>query len=150
MELNQFLVKAKINTYAKEGENNEIILENGSKSLSYKEDNFKYQDIYFGFNPFIGEEIVWENETLIWGMNYYGGIISKIVSTKEIYGFLRKALKKVEKEMPFRGPKQFKEKEFEYINNYEGDIENFKGTEMIKYQRELVYQLEYRGGLIKK
>lgn len=54
-QLSKFLVKAKINTYASSGEGGERIFPDGSKEFEEKE--FKYRDRYFGFNPFIGEEI---------------------------------------------------------------------------------------------
>jgi len=54
----KFIIKAKQNTYAKSGEGGEEVLADGSKELVFKEKNFKYRDRYFGFNPFIGQEVV--------------------------------------------------------------------------------------------
>jgi len=65
MELSKFLVKAKISTYASEGEANEIVLEDGAKELTFEDGEFKYRDRYYGFNPFVGEEIVWKNGKII-------------------------------------------------------------------------------------
>lgn len=87
-QFNKFLTKAKINTYASSGEGGEKILSDGSKEFEFKEKEFRYRDRYFGFNPFIGEEIIWENKKVVWGMNYYGEIISKIILVKRIYQFL--------------------------------------------------------------
>jgi len=84
-QLSKFLVKAKINTYASSGEGGEKILPDGSKEFEFEEKEFKYQDRYFGFNPFIGEEIVWQNGKVVWGMNYYGEIVSEIIPAKSIY-----------------------------------------------------------------
>ena len=84
-QLSKFLVKAKINTYTSSGEGEEKILPDRSKEFEFKEKEFKYRDRYFGFNPFIGQEIVWQKEKVIWGMNYYGEIISEIVPVKKIY-----------------------------------------------------------------
>ena len=58
MKLNEFLIKAKLRGYASSGEGGETRLDNGGKVLSYKEGDYEYKDTYFGFNPFIGEEIV--------------------------------------------------------------------------------------------
>ena len=63
-KLSDFLVKAKINTYA------------SGKEFDFEEKEFRYRDRYFGFNPFIGEEVVWQKKEIIWGMNYYGRIVS--------------------------------------------------------------------------
>ena len=60
-QLSKFLVKAKINTYALSGENEEKVLFDESKEFEFEEKEFKYRDRYFGFDPFIGQEIVWQN-----------------------------------------------------------------------------------------
>ena len=147
MKINKFLVKAKLQGYAT-GE--AVKLENGGKVLSYQEGDYEYKDTYFGFNPFIGEEIVFYQGTFIWGMNFYGGVISDNVSAKEVYEFLKKAMLLIKEDRPFRGPSDFKENGWHYTDKSEGDIENFKGKEKIYYKEELVYGLEYQGGLIKK
>ena len=149
MTINEFLVKAKVNTYASMGESDEKILEDGSRELIYQEGKWKYRDRYFGFDSFIGQEIVWENGKMVWGMNYYGKILSKEVSAEKIYKFLKKALSQVEASMPFRGPKQFNYEDFSYRSTISGAEEEFRGVEMILYKRKRVYELSYNGGLIK-
>lgn len=148
-DLKKFLKEAKVNTYASSGEASEKILRDGGKKLEYVKGNFFYRDIYFGFNPFIGEEIIFYHQKPIWGMNYYGKVIVEPVSAKEIYLFLKEALKKVTEVKPFRGPDNFKSGYFEYLNNVEGKIESFTGEEKIFYKKELVYILNYHGGLIR-
>jgi hypothetical protein len=147
-QLSKFLIKAKINTYASGGEGGEKILSDGGKEFKFKEGKFEYRDRYFGFNPFIGQEIVWQKEKTIWGMNYYGEIISEVVPAKKIYQFLQEALKKITENKPFRGPDNFKQGDFEYFNKVEGVVENFNGEEKIFYKKQLIYQLNYNGGLI--
>lgn len=144
----KFIIKAKQNTYAKSGEAGEKILADSSKELVFKEGDFKYRDRYFGFDPFIGEEIVFQNSKVVWGMNYYGRIISRIISAKQVYQFLRKALKRVVKDKHFRGLDGFVDHDFRYANKSEGSIENFKGQEKIFYKQKLVYRLDYNGGVI--
>jgi hypothetical protein len=51
-EFLHFLVNAKKNTYASEGEFSEKKLNDGTRQLTYEIKNFKYRDNYFGFNPF--------------------------------------------------------------------------------------------------
>ncbi|MDP3244459.1 MAG: DUF5680 domain-containing protein [bacterium] len=147
-QLSEFLVKAKINTYASSGEGGEKILPDGSKEFEFKEGEFKYRDRYFGFNPFLGEEIVFQNKKIVLGMNYYGKIVSKIVPPKEIYQFLREVLRSVQKNKPFRGPDRLKKDNWEYFNKVKGTVEEFKGEETIFYKGELVYKLTYHGGII--
>lgn len=147
-QLNKFLVKAKINTYASSGESGEKILPDGSKEFEFKEGKFKYRDRYFGFNPFIGEEIVWQNEKVVWGMNYYGEVVSAIIPVKEIYQFLQEALKRIPEDKPFRGPDDFKIDDFEYVNKNKVTVSRFEGEEIIFYKKQPVYKLDYHGGLI--
>lgn len=94
MDLSEFLVQAKIATYAANGESGETKLAGDCRELTFEKAQFKYKDQYFGQNKFIGEEIVWENDVPIWGMNYFGSLISQDVSPKDIYEFLKSGLKK--------------------------------------------------------
>ena len=147
-QLSKFLVKAKINTYASSGEGGEKILFDESKEFEFEEKEFKYRDRYFGFDPFIGQEIVWQNGKIIWGMNYYGKVVSEVIPVKQIYQFLKEVLKKVLENKPFRGPDNFKQGDFEYFNKVEGVVENFQGEEATFYKKQLVYKLNYHGGLV--
>jgi hypothetical protein len=149
MELSKFLVKAKIATYASEGEANERVLEDGAKELIFEDGEFKYRDRYYGFNPFIGEEIVWKNGKIVWSMNYYGKIVSDVVSAKEIYEFLKMAMRQVKEDRPFRGPNNFKSGDFEYIDESSGDVNDFFGTEKILFKGQEIYKLIYHGGIVK-
>ena len=81
-DINKFLIQAKINTYASKDDNGAEIVKDGSKKFVFKLDDFTYQDKYFGFNPFVGEEIVFKNNKVIWAMNYYGQAVSNFISAK--------------------------------------------------------------------
>lgn len=148
MNLNEFLVKAKINTYA--GGGGEKRLEDGGRELVYEDGNLKYRDIYFGSDYFIGEEVVWSDGKVVWGMNYYGKTLSKLISLEKIGTFLKKALKLVTKNRPFRGPNELVDGDFKYRDTSTGGIENFEGTEVIFYRGEKVYELKYHGGVVNK
>jgi len=147
-QLNKFLVKAKINTYASNGEGGEKVLSDGSKKFEFKEGEFKYRDRYFGFNPFIGEETVFQNKKIVWGMNYYGKVISKIIPPRKIYQFLQETLKKIPESKPFRGPQIFQKDNFKYFNKIKGTVEKFEGKERIFYKERLVYKLIYHNRYI--
>ncbi len=148
MELNDFIVKAKIATYASERETNEKVLQDGTKELVFVMDNFKYRDRYYGFNPFIGEELIWQDDNIVWAMNYWGRIYFDFVSPKKVYSFLKSALRQVKVGRPFRGPSNFVEGDFEYIDKSNGSIDNFTGTEIIIYKGKEIYKLYYHGGLM--
>ena len=145
MELREFIVRAKRKTYASGAEPKKLA--NGFEELNYEEGELKYNDLWkTGTNSFGGREIVAERGETFWMMNYYGKIISEEVEAEKVYAFLRKALSKVEKEKPFRGPSSFKEKGFEYLDDSEGSVEMFSGIEQILFNGKLVYRLDYHGG----
>lgn len=147
-QLSKFLVKAKINTYASSGEGGEKVLPDGSKEFEFIEREFKYRDRYFGFNPFIGQEIIFQNKKIVWGMNYCGKVVYKVISQKQVYQFLQEALRKIPKDKPFRGPRRFKKDNFQYFNKINGAVEKFEGEEKIFYKGKLIYGLVYHGGII--
>lgn len=148
MEINEFLVKAKINTYAGSGEGGEVILPGGGKELVFEEDGWKYRDCYFGFDPFIGEEIVLKDGKPVWGMNYYGGLTSDTVDAKSVYSFLKKAMRLVKDDRPFRGPSFFQEGDWTYSDKSSGTVEQFEGVETICFQKEKAHEIKYHGGII--
>ena len=147
MELKQFLIKAKLNSYSSGREG--MKLTDGSKELTFQEQGFSYRDRYLGENPFIGEEVVWQADRVIWGMNFYGRVLNAVVPAAQIYTFLQKAMRQVKENRPFRGPETFKEQDFEYRDESQGAIEEFMGVERILYKGEEVYRLDYQGGSVK-
>lgn len=149
MRLEQFLVRAKVSAYANEGEGGEGILADGCKELTFQEDEFKYRDRYFGWNPFIGEEVVWQGDQITWAMNYYGLVLDEVVPTAQVYAFLQKAMNQVQEDRPFRGPQSLKEGHYEYLDESQGGVEQFTGTERIFYQGREIYRLNYHGGTVK-
>ena len=55
-------------------------------------------------------------------------------------------MRQVVEERPFRGPDNFKEGGFEYVDKSSGDIKMFCGTETILFKGQEVYRLYYHGG----
>ncbi|WP_211284562.1 DUF5680 domain-containing protein [Rummeliibacillus pycnus] len=148
-----FLINAKKATYAS-FDTNSIVKEpllNRSKQLEYKEGEFLYRDIYFGVRYFVGQETVYYQDKPIWGMAYSGGLTNDtdLDTERFIYEFLREAMRNVSKENPFRGPNEFKKRNFIYNNSNQGNLENFKGKESIHLKNQEVYILNYTGGMIK-
>lgn len=147
-QLAEFLNKANRHTYAADSGKVEST-RLGSKDLEYKEGNLTYHDTYFGGRDFIGEEIVYENDQPVWGMNYYGYILGTKFTPQQVYDFLKKALLQESKDiLPVRGPKTFEEGNLEYINSVEGTLENFTGKEEIFFNGEVVYECLYHGGSV--
>lgn len=147
-ELRNFLVMAKKNTYAKNGEGKETALQDGSKEFIFKKGLWKYRDRYFGFNPFIGQEVVWYKDRPFWTMNYFGEVVSKKANPKTVYNFLKICLTQVNKSMPYRGPHNSARENFIYQNKVIGSLKKFSGKEIIKLKRSKVYNLKYQGGTL--
>jgi hypothetical protein len=148
LKLEQFLVKAKISAYASGGEGGEETLD-GCKELTFQDNDFKYRDRYFGWNPFVGEEVVWRNDKVIWAMNYYGIVFNEVVPAGQVYQFLQKAMNQVAEDRPFRGPRCLKEDDFEYRDESQGTFERFTGIERIFYREQEIYRLDYHGGTVR-
>jgi hypothetical protein len=149
-----FLVTAKRKTYAGLDDDATVAapILRGSKQLEHREPDLHYRDIYFGMSFFVGQETVTANQRVIWSMSYAGGVSPDITDRGRflaIYAFLRQALLGVSEARPFRGPAQFEQGDFRYINSPEGDIAEFHGTEQIHHGATRVYELRYSGGVIR-
>jgi hypothetical protein len=149
MDLLSFLIEAKKNTYASLRVTDKVN-KDGAKELIYENYPYKYKDRYYGYNPFIGQEVVFENDNFVWGMNYYGSISTIEIKEIEVYSFLKSSLVQVEKRFPFRGPNYFKKQDFEYFSDTKGSIEGFIGEEYIDYKGGTIYKCFYHGGTIRR
>ena len=151
-ELAQFLVRAKMVTYA--SGNLDYAVDpalTGSHQLEFIDQDLHYRDVYYGGMHFVGMETVFRKELPIWGMCYYGGTLpdSDDEHVKGMPPFLKIALSKVPLEAPYRGPKVFQMGDYIYENEIHGDIFSFYGTEHIRIQGHAIYNLRYSGGLVK-
>lgn len=148
-DFKRFLIKAKKNTYALSGEREEKVLADGARELIYKSKDFFYRDRYYGSDPFVGEEVVFLNDEPFWVMNYAGRCFKKIIPKNEVYSFLKKCLRKVTVDSPFRGPSEYHSGDYIYKNKTKGEISNFYGEESVYYKNKRIYGLKYHGGLVK-
>lgn len=150
-KLARFLVKAKIFTYASgTDEFNVTPTLADSHQLEYMDEDLLYRDIYYGGLHFIGMETIFRNEKPIWGMSYYGGVLSGS-SERQIAGMpsvLQAALREIPLEAPFRGPVFFQKDDYIYENEIHGDTPSFNGTEIIRFQEQAIYRLYYSGGVV--
>ncbi len=147
-QLKEFLVEAKKNTYASDSPN--IVAKpylESSKQFQFSNGKYLYQDIYFGTEKFSGMEIVYDENVPIWTMVYSGGV-DYPMDLKEVYSFLKRALRNISFDFPARGPRIFREGHLTYENNYEGSIERFHGEEYILLNETEVYRLSYYGGIV--
>ena len=151
-EFIDFLVKAKKGTYANGNASKSPSSRLLSKDYHYEVSHFTYHDTYFGGVKFMGEEVVYYNENILWGMNYYGVTLDSNLTEEVMDKVLRIALMKVgedENIIPVRGPREFINGDYLYTFDVEGNMENFVGVEKICKGDKLIYELKCHGGIIK-
>jgi len=153
-KLAKFLVKAKTQTYAS-ADNQEIKAERPlHRELEFEEGKFYYRDSYTGFfqAPGMEEVRLGKNGETIWTMAYSGGMLpncqKNVEFAKQVFTFLKKVLGLVKEDFPFRGPKEFEEGDWKYINEIKGNIERFKGHEKIFFKAKEVFNQDYIGGIV--
>jgi len=147
-----FLLRAKRATYAAQGDDATVTpLLPGSRQLEYREGDLFYRDIYVGLAAFAGLETVYRASVVHWSMAYAGGVLvgTSDTQTRQVYAFLRDALKRGTAEAPFRGPARHETFGYEYVNEWRGGIEEFSGAELIRRDGAVVYQLTYAGGRVR-
>ena len=151
-EFLKFLVKAKKETYANGDAPKVLPSRSNSKDYEFTDGNFTYHDTYFGGFKFMGEEVVYYNDNILWGMNYYGVTIDDSLTEELMDKVLRIALMKVGEDksvIPVRGPKEFVNEDYIYTFDVDGNMENFKGSEQIYKGKKLIYELKCHGGVLK-
>lgn len=150
--IREFLIDAKKQTYANDKVEKVVSSRIGSKDYEYKNGNFVYHDTYFGGTKFIGEEVVYLDNEVYWGMNYYGVTLDESLGEEAMDKALRPALMLVGEDddvIPVRGPSEFINGEYKYTFHVDGDLDYFSGIETIYKNNKKIYELKCSGGLIK-
>ncbi len=152
--LNEFVGKATLATYAGGGKRLETD-KKGFFDMEYQEGDFYYRDSFAGYLASHGQETVWYKDTPVWMCSYAGGMRgSKTDDTDfahDTFEFLKLAMRSGEKSKSFqpRGPENLVDGDWEYKNDYTGDVSSFKGREEIRYKGEFVFEHNYFGGTLK-
>lgn len=153
IDLQNFLIEAKKETYANGTVEKAKSTRRGSSDYEYKNDKYSYHDTYFGGTDFQGQEVVYQQEdTPIWGMVYYGRTLDESLSEEAMDNALRPALMQVGEDdtIPVRGPKEFENQGYKYTFEVTGDLTNFEGEETIEKEGKKIYTLKCHGGMIRK
>jgi hypothetical protein len=143
-----FLVKAKQNTYAS-GNPADQTSRPASHDMHFEEAPYLYIDTWLGGFHFIGEEAVWKDGVCLWGMNYYGKMLTEKVPD-EFSHFLKASLSRIPAEAPYRGPSSYMEGDFEYHCAWRGTLISFEGEEAISYKKKTIYRLSFHGGEVRE
>ena len=143
ISLIDFRLEANVNTYAaymNETESTRL----DSHDFAYSNGSYTYHDTYVGGEKFAGEEAIWHNGKIRYAMNYLGRVIDERFSGD----FLKEALRKADRNMPYRGPEYYQSGEYTYKCNVTGDISWFQGFEEIYCNTVKVYECYFHGGLM--
>lgn len=145
--LRQFLIDSNKAGYAGGEEKKWIKETDGSTTIPFEKGEFRSHDNFFGGEPYGGRVVVFYKNKPVWIMVYYGWV-AKGIKTDPIYAVLKNALMRMPKDAPFRGPKEYKEGKYIYLNKWNGYIERYSGEEKITHEKKLIYKANYMGGLV--
>jgi len=147
--LHAFVVSAKRATYVGNGERAEPS-RTGSHDLTFAVGSLRYRDSYFGGTDFLGQEVVWQDDTPIWAMNYYGYILRPdLLDAARAGATIKAALSAMYEQGRFLGGFEWAGPHGVYRDGSTGGIEHFKGREVIEVAGVEAYALDYFGGLVK-
>jgi len=142
-KLIDFRLEANLKTYA--ANMNEVSSTRfDSHDFEYSNGSFTYHDTYVGGGQFAGEEAIWQDGIAIYAMNYMG----RVLEDKFNGNFLKEALKRADRNMPYRGPEYYQTGQYLYKCKVVGDFTWFQGYEEIYCDESLVYECYFHGGLI--
>lgn len=148
--LREFIVRAKQATYVGDG----LALlpyRLGSHDLQFADGDWAYHDSYFGERDFIGQEVIYYQGRIVWGINYFGRILRpEHITAAEAGQVIKASLSCLYCEGRFLGGFEYTVGQFKYIDTNEGGEEFFQGQEWIKREGVRVYELVYHGGVVKE
>ncbi|MGW4892979.1 DUF5680 domain-containing protein [Kitasatospora sp. NPDC004240] len=147
-ELNAFVVRAKSATYVG-GRGQVEPGRTGSHDLEYREGELVYRDSYFGGTDFLGQESVHVGGRPVWGMNYYGYLLTGSITAFTAGETIKAALSAMYGEGRFLGGFRYEVGGLVYVDESVGEVERFRGVEhILAAGGERVYELRYHGGRI--
>jgi hypothetical protein len=147
--LHAFIIRAKAATYVGSGQKL-LPYRLGSHDLQFLDGDWAYHDSYLGESDFIGEEIIYYQRQVVWGMNYFGYILHPDRITSAQAGHVIKvSLTHLYQEGRFLGGFEHTVEGLRYVDTNEGDVQLFHGKEWIEREGQIVYELRYHGGLVK-
>ncbi len=148
-ELEQFIVEAKSACYVGDGAS-AAPSRTGAHDLEFHDGRWRYRDSYFGGTDFLGQECVLLDDAPVWAMNYYGYILRPdLIDVAKAGHVIKTALTAMYREGRFLRGFELPVGVFVYADGNTGDVAHFHGLETISLDAEIVYRLDYHGGLVK-
>ncbi len=122
----------------------------GSSKVVYEKDDWRYQDVYYGGEPYSGQTTIFYKGVACWNMVYFGKVLPHVDNKQYIYDCLRPALMAASPNFPFRGPSVFiADNDLRYANIGHGNVVQFYGQESIKDENdECLFETYYFGGIV--
>jgi len=123
----------------------------GHRDYDLIDGDWRYHDSYAGIHWAPGREVVFFKEQPVWCMSYQGQTADGLTDNfiEKLFEFLKSVMRNIDEKAPFRGPKSFKDKDFEYSFVMKGDYKYFIGRESIIYKSKIVFFQDVIGELIK-
>jgi uncharacterized protein DUF5680 len=147
--LEAFIVRAKATTYVGNGASR-ASSRPASHDIGHEDGDWSYVDSYFGGTDFLGQEVVWHRRVPVWAMNYDGRILqADRIDAAKAGQVIKQALSALYREGRFLGAFMHVDGPHIYVDQSEGDALSFTGHEIIRIDDDVVYRLDYHGGLIK-
>jgi hypothetical protein len=147
-DLRQFLRAANLHGYAAGRAARQRRESDGSTTIEYQSGDWRFNDNYFGGEPYGGRSVVFQREQPIWMAVYYGWVEASDDRVQPAYAFLQRALLLAPTEFPVRGPAEFTADGFTYRSKYQGGLVQFRGEERIEEAGQCAYRAWFCGGLI--
>jgi hypothetical protein len=155
LSLIEFILMAHKHTYAAPKEvKKKYRCENpilpGHKDYDFVYGDWRYHDSYAGTKWAPGREVVFYKGEPVWCMSYQGQTVPGLAEDfiEETFEFLKKALRTITVDLPFRGPSRFEEGDFVYTFEIKGDLKYFTGREAITYRGKEVFFQDVMGEMI--
>ncbi|MFE0424696.1 DUF5680 domain-containing protein [Streptomyces sp. NPDC058953] len=147
-ELESFVVRAKAATYAGGGGKIPSV-RTASHDLEYREGDLVYRDSYFGGTDFLGQETVHLADRPLWGMNYYGYVLTGDIDAGRAGKVVTASLTALYREGRFLGGFRYEIDGLTYTDESTGDVARFRGVEHITTASGIrAYELRYHGGRV--
>lgn len=142
-ELKEFLMRA--NMPHATGQAKTKSEDDGSRTIEYKEGDYRMHDNFFGGEPYGGRLVIFFKNKPVFMEVYYGQTSRP---ADEVYDFLREALQHPAKDNPYRGPAEYTKGKFTYKSSTEGDITKHTVKEFIYDGDDEIYWAVVIGGLV--
>lgn len=144
-DLKQFLYQANTNGYGSADVSRQD-MPSGEHIITFIDGEFEFRDVYYGGEPYAGQEVIFSSRKAVWAMQYRGSIVAG-QDFESIYVFLGRALTNTELGLP-RAIDGFSDGLFTYTIAMDGDLADFSAEEAIIKDGIVVYTAKFLGGLV--